>query len=78
MAKAGYIPSELANVDPPKCPGCAYGKAHRIPWRHKGAAKKNRKTPKVATSPGQVISVDQLVSPTAGFVPTHRGRPSLT
>eukprot|EP00980_Cylindrotheca_fusiformis_P016832 scaffold5080_cov130-Cylindrotheca_fusiformis.AAC.1 len=78
MAKAGYIPSELANVDPPKCPGCAYGKAHRIPWRRKGAAKKNRKTPKVATSPGQVVSVDQLVSPTAGFVPTHRGRPSLT
>ena len=26
--------------------------------------------------PGQVISVDQLISPTPGFVPTHRGRPT--
>ena len=31
MARAGLIPKELANVDPPTCPGCAYGKAHRKP-----------------------------------------------
>ena len=35
MAQAGLIPRELAHVPPPKCPGCAYGKAHRNPilWR---------------------------------------------
>jgi hypothetical protein len=77
MAKAGLIPGELANVDPPTCPGCAYGKAHRRPWRGKSIKNQDRRTLRIATAPGQVISVDQLVSPTAGFVPTHRGRPSL-
>jgi hypothetical protein len=77
LAKAGHIPSELSTVDPPTCPGCAYGKAHRRPWRRKPIKNRSRSTLKIATSPGQVISVDQLVSPTAGFVPIHRGRPSL-
>jgi hypothetical protein len=31
MARAGLIVSDLANFDPPTCPGCAYGKAHRRP-----------------------------------------------
>jgi hypothetical protein len=74
MARAGLIPRDLANVDPPPCPGCAYGKAHRRPWRHKGI--RNHKKLSTATAPGQVVSVDQLVSPTPGFVPTHRGRPT--
>lgn len=75
MAKAGHIPRELANVDALTCPGCAYGKVHRRPWRRKGI--KNLRKIKITTAPGQVISVDQLVSPTVGFVPTHRGRLSL-
>ena len=73
MAYARLIPRELANVEPPKCPGCTYGTQHRKPWRSRG---KQRKI-KVATRPGEVVSVDQLVSPTPGFVPTHRGRPTL-
>jgi hypothetical protein len=74
MSRAGLIPKDLANVDPPTCPGCAYGKAYRQPWRHKGI--QNHKKLRTATAPGQVVSVDQLVSPTPGFVPTHRGRPT--
>jgi hypothetical protein len=74
MARAGLIPRDLANVDPPTCPGCAYGKAHRRPWRHKGI--RNRQKLRQATAAGQVVSVDQLVSPTKGFVPTHRGIPT--
>jgi hypothetical protein len=74
MARAGLIPKDLANVDPPTCPGCAFGKANRRPWRHKGI--RNHKKLWVATAPGQVVSVDQLVSSTTGFVPTHRGRPT--
>ena len=74
LARAGMIPRELASIDPPTCPGCAYGKAHRKPWRYKGS--KNRKPIKPATRPGQVVSMDQLVSPTPGFVPTHRGTPT--
>lgn len=72
MARAGLIPRELAKVPPPKCPGCAYGKAHRKPVRHKGTRSKLKQ----ATKPGEVVSMDQLISPTAGFVPTHRGIPT--
>ena len=74
MARAGLISRDLANVDSPTCPGCAYGKAHQKPWRRKGV--RNRKSLKIATVPGQVVSVEQLVSPTPGFVPTHRGTPT--
>jgi hypothetical protein len=74
LAKAHLIPHELASVDFPTCPGCAYGKAHRLQKRYKGP--KNLKKLRSATSPGSVVSVDQLVSPTPGFVPTHRGIPT--
>ena len=75
MAKCGLIPRDLANVDPPKCPGCAYSKAIRKPTRYKGH--RNKKPIRPATAPGQCVSVDQLISPTSGFVPTHRGKPTL-
>ena len=74
MARCGIIPRDLAEVLPPTCPGCAYGKAHRRQWRYKGA--KNIKKIRVATRPGEVISMDQLVSPTSGFFPIHRGVPT--
>ena len=77
LAQADLIPKDLANVPPPKCPGCQYGKAHRRPWRAKGWRLNNRRI-KPAHRPGEVVSVDQLVSPTPGFVPTHRGRPTTT
>ena len=75
MARCGIIPRELTSVDPPCCPGCAYGKAHRKPSRFKGI--KNIKRIRMALAPGNCVSVDQLISPTPGFVPTHRGRPTL-
>ena len=75
LAQAGLVPRDLAGVPPPKCPGCQYGKAHRKPWRSKGWRSNNRKL-KPANRPGEVVSIDQLVSPTPGFVPTHRGHPT--
>ena len=75
MARCRLIPQELADVDPPCCPGCAYGKAHKKPTRYKGW--RNNRSIKPSTSPGGCVSVDQLVSPTPGFVPTHRGYPTL-
>jgi hypothetical protein len=74
LSNAKHIPKEIANVNFPVCPGCAYGKAHRRSWRHKGI--KNRKRLRVASAPGNVVSIDQLVSPTEGFIPTHRGTPT--
>ena len=71
MAQAVLVTRELENVDYPTCSGCAYGKAHQNPWQGKGV--RNRKSLKTATVPEQVVSFDQLVSPTLGFIPTHRG-----
>jgi hypothetical protein len=75
MARAGLIHRDLTNVNPPTFPGCAYDKAHRRSWRQKGI--RNRRKLQQATAVGQVVSIDQLVSPTAGFVPTHRGTPTV-
>ena len=60
-------------MDAPICPVCAYGKAHRKPTQSKGA--NNKEQPRTTNAPGQFVSVDQLVIPTPGFIPTHRGRP---
>ena len=73
LARVGLIPRDLADIPYPTCPGCgAYGKAHRKPFRTKG----QRSQLCQATRPGEVVSMDQLISPTAGFVPTHRGIPT--
>ena len=69
MARANLIPRPLAYVKPPVCPGCAYGKQHKRPWRHKNQKRKLAPT----TSAGQVVSVDQMKSEVPGIVPTFRG-----
>ena len=53
LAQAGLVPRDLAGVQPPKCPGCQYGKAHWKPWRLKGWRNSNRKL-KPANRPGEV------------------------
>jgi hypothetical protein len=49
---------------------CIHGKATKKPWH----TKVNRsRTPKVATSPGECVSVDQMESSTAGFIGQLKG-----
>ena len=36
MDNSGMIPQNLVNIDPPTCPSCAYGKAHRKQLIHNG------------------------------------------
>jgi hypothetical protein len=72
MAKQGVLPSRLAKCHIPLCTACAYGKATRKPWRVKG----KKMTTRVMTSPGQCVSVDQLISPTPGYVAQLRGTPT--
>ena len=74
LAKQGTIPKKLANVPPPKCPSCLYGKAHKRPWRTHKIDPKIKPT----TIPGAVVSVDQLESPVPGFVPIARGQPTTS
>ena len=74
LAKQGIIPKRLANVPPPKCPSCLYGKAHKKPWRtHKIDAKI-----KPSIISGAVVSIDQLESLIPGFVPITRGQPTTS
>ena len=75
LAKCGLISRDLHNIKPHTCPGCAYGRQHRKPTRHKGRKNKRKIIP--STFAGHCVSVDQLVSPTPGFVPIHRGLPTL-
>ena len=72
LAATGLIPKKLAKCPAPKCPGCLYGKATRKPWR----TKKQPRKIKPATTPGQVVSVDQMESPIPGLVAQKKG--SLT
>ena len=71
MAKLGIIPSRLRNCDIPLCSACMYAKATRKPWRGKPTGEKD---PTQARSPGEWVSVDQLVSPTPGLIAQMTGK----
>ena len=64
MAKLGVLPHRLAICNVPVCSACQYAKATRRPWQSKTAQNWNNELK--PTQPGQVVSVDQLVSPTPG------------
>ena len=65
MARQGILPRKLAHCKIPSCSACLYGKATKIAWRSKlGKHTTERKTLK----PGEVISVDQMVSPVPGLI----------
>ena len=70
MAKQGLLPKKILKANVPICPACQYGKMHRKPWRTKG---KPSNPSRVATEPGQIVSVDQLESPTPGFIAQLKG-----
>jgi hypothetical protein len=71
MARAGTIPKRLAHCPIPVCTACLYGNATRRPWRSKHPT--NWKAAPGADKPGQVVSVDQMKSPTPGFVAQTTG-----
>ena len=72
MAKQNILPRHLANCHVPACTTCMYAKAIRRQWRSKTT--KNWEEAERATKPGVTISVDQLVSPTPGFVAQLTGK----
>jgi len=71
MARQNIIPRRLANCKAPKCTACMFAKATRRQWRHK--RRKHWSEKKQAETPGEVVSVDQLISPTPGFVAQMTG-----
>jgi hypothetical protein len=72
MARQGMIPKRLSKCQVPVCTACAYGRATRTPWRTKGKQNRTR----TITAPGQCVSIDQLVSPTPGYIAQLRGTPT--
>jgi hypothetical protein len=74
MALAGTIPKRLAHCPVPICTACLYGNATRKPWRSRHPI--DWKQAPRASRPGQVVSVDQMKSPTPGLVAQMTG--SLT
>jgi len=72
MAQAGILPRRLATCRAPICTSCEYGKATRKPWRTKSP----ENNVKSVTTPGQCVSIDQLVSTTPGLIAQLRGRPT--
>ncbi len=71
MARNGFLPAHLARCEVPVCPSCMAGKAHRRPWR--GKSTKNEQGVSAPTQPGQVVSVDQMISSTPGLVAQMSG-----
>ena len=70
MAKQGLLPKKILKANVPICPACQYGKMQRKPWRTKGD---HLKASRVATEPGQIVSVDQLESPMPRFIAQLKG-----
>ena len=71
LARMGQLPKRLLTCKKPFCTACQYGKLTKRPWRVKGD---DKSTAKVATRPGQVVSVDQLESNTPGFIAQLKGK----
>jgi hypothetical protein len=71
MAKQRILPFRLSKCPIPVCTACLYGKATKRKWRSKHAD--NLKESYVPTKPGEVISIDQMISPTAGLVAQNTG-----
>ena len=70
MARIGVIPKRLVKARNPACAACFYSKMTRKPWRNKP---KLAYEPKPITEPGEMVSVDQLTSPTPGFIAQMTG-----
>ena len=66
LAKEGAIPKGFATCEIPVCSSCLYAKMAKRPWRGK-QSKSNPPLTKLF-QPGEVVAVDQLVSPTQGLV----------
>jgi hypothetical protein len=65
MAKQGALPTRLRNCPIPTCAACLYGKASKKAWRSKPT---NQTHVKRTLAPGDITSVDQMISSTPGLV----------
>ena len=72
MAKCGILPKRLSGIPTPVCAACLYGKATRKPWRTKPKLRDKHKLNR-ASKPGDITSVNMLVSPVPGLIAQMSG-----
>jgi hypothetical protein len=70
LAKQGALPAKFAKCDIPVCTSCMYAKMTKRPWKGKN---RNNYSPRPTPKPGEVVSVDQMVSTTHGLVAQMTG-----
>jgi Reverse transcriptase (RNA-dependent DNA polymerase)/GAG-pre-integrase domain len=70
LAKRGDLPSKFAKCSPPICGACLYAKKTRKPWRGRPTSGIHTR---VAAAPGDMVAIDQMVSPTPGLVAQMKG-----
>jgi GAG-pre-integrase domain len=70
LAKRGDLPSKFAKCPAPMCGACLYAKKTRRPWRDRPTSEVHTR---VATAPGDIVAIDQMVSPTPGLVAQMKG-----
>ena len=73
MAEHGIITKKFAKIPPHKCLSFLYGKAHQNPW----CTHKTDPRIKPSTTPGTVVSIDQLESLLPGFILIAKGKPTV-
>ena len=65
MARQGILPRRLAQCKIPTCSACLCGKATKRAWQSKQERQRQRNQ---ALKPGEIISVNQMVSPVPGLI----------
>ena len=70
MARQGILPQRLAQCKIPSCSTCLYGKATKRAWRSKQEKQRQSNN---TLMPGEVISVDQMLSPVPGLIAQMMG-----
>jgi hypothetical protein len=71
LAIIGKIPKQLAKVKPPVCAGCLFGAMTKVPWWGKEGESDHKLF--LATKPGQIVSVNQMISMQVGFIAQLKG-----
>ena len=71
LAKEGALPKQYAKCETPVCTSCTYSTMTKRKWRSR--TRHDHKPISKPLAPGEMVSVDQLVSPTAGFVAQMTG-----
>jgi hypothetical protein len=72
MAKQGILPRRLAKCDIPTCSACLFARATKRPWR--GKTRRDADNQETPTAEGEIVSVDELESPTPGLIAQMTGK----